>query len=233
MLLQGEIPTAPPVPPTPPAPPTYSFEDGFEQGNFGMWNQTRKSYDESLTVSNVLPYQGLYHGRFRSNGNGATEYAYVSKSVDSQELFARGYFYVARGLPLTDNDDRFFFMQLRAGDQTLVRIGVRRVNGVDRWVLYTREGTTLAGPFYDLSSVATMNAWYSIEIHWRRHISEGLVEIFVGGNKIFEISNINTDYNGNVSAIDFGILSVTRVQYGLTVYGDCFKISEMYIGPDV
>lgn len=232
MLLQGDVPTTPPAPPTPPTPPTYSFEDGFEQGDFSMWNQTSKSYDESVTVSNVRPYQGLYHGRFRSNGNGATEYAYVSKSLDSQELFARGYFYVARGLPLTDNDDRFFFMQLRAGDQALLRIGVRRVNGVDRWTLYARDGTTLAGPYYDLSSVATMNTWYSIEIHWKRNISEGLVEIFLGGNKIFEISNINTDYFGNANAIDFGILSVTRVQYGLTVYGDCFKISEMYIGSD-
>jgi len=123
-------------------------------------------------------------------------------------------------------------MQLRAGDQTLIRIGVRRVNGVDRWTLYARDGTTLAGPYYDLSSVATMNRWYCIEIHWKRSISEGLVEIFLGGEKILEISNINTDYFGNASAVDFGILSVTRVQYGLTVYGDCFEISETYIGQD-
>jgi hypothetical protein len=236
MLLQGDVSTTPPpAPPAPPTPPasTALFEDGFEQGDFSLWDQTRRSYDESVTVSSVRPYQGVFHGRFRSNGNGATEYAYVSKSVDSQELFVRGHFYIARGLPLTDNDDRFYFMQLRAGDQTLARIGVRRVNGVDRWVLYARDGTNWAGPYYNLSSVATRNEWYSIEIHWKRHVSEGLVEVYLGGEKILEISEINTDYFGNADMVDFGILSVTRVQYGLTVYGDCFKISEGYIGPDV
>jgi hypothetical protein len=230
MLLQGDVPTPPPAPPTP---PTYSFEDGFEQGDFSMWDQTSKSYDESVTVSNVRPYQDLLHGRFRSNGNSATEYAYVSKGVDSQELFVRGYFYIARGLPLTDNDDRFYFMQLRAGDQTLARVGVRRVSGVDRWVLYARDGTNWADPYYNFSSVASMNRWYSIEIHWKRHVSEGLVEVYLGGEKMLEISEINTDYFGNADKVDFGILSVTRVQYGLIVYGDCFKISEAYIGTDV
>jgi hypothetical protein len=233
MLLQGDVPTPPPAPPAPPTPPTYSFEDGFEQGDFSMWDQTSKSYDESVTVSNVRPYQGLFHGRFRSNGNSATEYAYVSKGVDSQELFVRGYFYIARGLPLTDNDDRFYFMQLRAGDQTLARVGVRRVSGVDRWVLYARDGTNWADPYYNFSSVASMNRWYSIEIHWKRHVSEGLVEVYLGGEKMLEISEINTDYFGNADKVDFGILSVTRVQYGLIVYGDCFKISEAYIGTDV
>jgi hypothetical protein len=233
MLLKGDVSTTPPIPPAPPAPPTYYFEDGFEQGDFSMWDKTSRSYDESVTVSSVRPYKGLFHGRFRSNGNGATEYAYVSKSLNREELFARGYFYVARGLPLTDNDDRFYFMQLRAGEQAVARVGVRRVNGVDRWVLYARNGTSWADPYYDLSSVATMNQWYSIEVHWKQHVSQGLVEVFLGGEKILEISGINTDYFGNADTMDFGIISATRVQYGLTVYGDCFKMSGTYIGPEI
>jgi len=67
--------------------------------------------------------------------------------------------------------------------------------------------------YYNLSSVANMNSRYSIEIHWRRHVSEGLVEAYLGGEKILEVSGIDTDYFGNADAADFGILSITRVQY--------------------
>lgn len=132
-------------------------------------------------------------------------------------------------MTLSDNDDDFYFLRLTAGSQPLAGIGVRRNTGVDKWVLYARSGSGFIGPIYATSPTITMSQWYCIELHWKQDTSQGLVEIFIDGVRIFQITGINTAYYGNAQRAELGITSTTNVQKSLVVYADCFVLSRTYV----
>ena len=226
MLLQAEVSTPPPPPP-----PTSYFNDDFESQDFSRWTGTTTSSGESATVVDYLPYRGNYHGRFTSNGGGNIENAYSYKVIDEDELYARGYFYVARSLPLADNEDRFYFLRFRADGQSVAGAGIRRNGGVDQWIIYARDGSSWIGPVYASSPIVEEDRWYCIELHWNKDSSHGLAEIYVDAVKVLEVGNINTAYFGNADEVDFGLISATNIQNDLIVYGDSFALSNTYIGP--
>jgi hypothetical protein len=209
------------------------FDDGFESGDFNMWKGTVTSYGETATVRNWQPHHGSFHGRFTSNGEGDMENAYCYTTIDAGEVYAKGYFYIARGLPLTDNGDRFYFLRFRAGSQSLAGVGIRHNGGIDCWVVYARSGSGWIGPIFTSSPPIETGRWYCIEFHWKRDASQGLVEMYIDGVEVLEIAGIDTAYFGNVDTIDFGLISVTDVQNDLIVYGDCLILSERYIGPEI
>ena len=210
--------------------PSALFEDGFESGDFGQWTGTTVSSGESATVASTLPHHGTYHGSFTTNGGNSWESAYSYIDIDEDEVYARGYFYVDDGLPLVDDDDRFYFLRFPAQGVSLTGAGVRRSDGVDKWVMYARDGEGWAGPVYATSPAIEAGRWYCVELHWKEHSSQGLVEMYVDGERVLEMENIDTSYYGNADEIDFGAISVTHVQDGLVVYGDCFEASNGYIG---
>jgi hypothetical protein len=56
--------------------------------------------------------------------------------------------------------------------------------------------------------------------------------MYVDGVKVLQTTGIDTSYYGNASSINFGLSEVMNVQNSLRVYGDCFILSESYIGPE-
>ena len=224
MLLQTEVSTPPPS-------PTSIFEDNFDSADFSKWTGTRTSSGGTASVVDTLPYQGGFHGKFTSNGGGEVEYAYCYRTIDEEEVYARGYFHVASGLPLENNDDRFYFIHLRTGSQYSAGVGIRRHDGSDKWVLYGRNGSDWVGPIYAMSPAIETNRWYCIELHWKKHAMHGVVETYVDGERILVIENIDTARFGNVSEISFGLTPALGMQKSLDVYGDCFAVSDTYIGP--
>jgi hypothetical protein len=208
------------------------FEDNFESKSFGAWTGVYLTQGETATVTNRLFHHGTYSAQFSSNGDGVTENAYCYKTISEPEVYARGYIYIASGMPLPDNEDRFYFLRLRSGSQSLVGVGIRRNSGVDKWVLYARSGSGFVGPVYATSPKITMGRWYCIELHWKRDASQGLVEMYVDGIKILSINGINTAYYGNAQRIEFGLITATNVNKALMIYGDCFVLSYKYNGPE-
>ena len=206
------------------------FDDDFESGDFSKWTGTLTTSGETTTVASYGPYSGNYHGRFASDGSSGAEHAYCYKTVNEEKVYARGYFRIVKGLPLSDNDDRFYFIRFRAGDQSLAGVGIRRYNGVERWMVYGRDGSSWVWPTYATSPSIEMNHWYCIELFWLKDASQGRIEVYIDGQKIFEITGINTAYFGNVDSVHFGLIHAAGVQNNLIVYGDPFAISNTYIG---
>ena len=56
--------------------------------------------------------------------------------------------------------------------------------------------------------------------------------MFVDGQKVLELTNIDTDNYGNVDAVNIGYVSATGVQQNMIVYSDLIKISNSYVGPE-
>jgi len=75
--------------------------------------------------------------------------------------------------------------------------------------------------------------WYSVELHWKLGLSTaGVVELYVDGVKIIEVTGINTAYFGNARRVDLGLVQATGVQKSLTINADCAMVSQSYIGPE-
>jgi hypothetical protein len=225
MLLQG----APSVAPPSPSPDTL-FEDSFESGDFSKWTGTSVSPGDTATIVNWKPHHGTYNGRFSSDTSSSVEYAHCYKVIDNSEIFARAYVCVPRGLSLSQDDDRFYLVRLRAGSQSLAAVGIKHDGGADKWIIYASDGSKRVGPFYATSPTIQMNRWYCVELHWKKDASQGLVELYVDGMKILKATNIDTSYYGNVAKVDFGLISDTDTEQTMIVYGDCFKLSSTYIG---
>lgn len=207
-------------------------EDGFESNSFAKWTGVLASSGEAAITINWRAHHGKYSARFSSNAGGATEYAYTYKTISETDVYVRGYFYFAAGLPLTDNGDRFYVLRLMAGSQSLASVGVRRNNGVDKWVLNARSGSGSAGPVYATSPTVAMGRWYCVELHWKQDTAQGLIEMYVDGVKILQITGLNTAYFGKSDRLDFGLVEAANVQKSLVVYGDCFVLSRAYVNPE-
>ena len=225
-------PTLSPTPtPTSAPSPNVVFADNFESQNFNQWTNTEISSGETASVVRWNFNSGLYSAKFTSNGGANTEDAYVSKTIGESEVYARAYFYVANGLPLADNSDRFYLTELMAGTQYLAGVGIRHNNGVDKWVLYARSGSSWIGPYYVSTSTVAEGHWYCVELHWKQSSSGGVVELFINGAMVQQITGLNTGTYGKATSAIFGLSSATGVQNKLEIYADSCTISRSYVGP--
>ena len=217
MLLKGHI-------------PIFPFEDGFESGNLTKWTGNSKTSKETVEATTLRPYIGNFHGKFVSNGDEDRENAYCFKSLSDgeSEIYARGYFAIDQGLPMSDNDDRLYFIRLTCDDESLAGIGIKRDKGVDKFVLYTRNKTLW--PEKTIAFNYEMKTYHCFELHWKMNSQQGLAEMFVDGKKILEIKSLDTSYFGKVNIAQFGIIYTKSIQNGITVYGDNFKLSKTYVG---
>ncbi|MBS7634464.1 heparin lyase I family protein [Candidatus Bathyarchaeota archaeon] len=217
-------------------PSSRIFSDGFESGSFNAWSGTAVTSGETATVVTSRRHHGSYSAKFTTNGGGAasstSENAYVYKSIDVDEVYVRGYFYIENGLPLSDNNDRFYFLRLYGSSIAIAYAGIRKINGADKWTVYLR--TDKGGSWTDAVSgpLPQVGKWYCIEIHWKKDPSNGLMELYVDGVKIISVTNVNTAPYGNAKRLDFGIVNAVGVQKSLTVYGDCLVIAKTPIGTE-
>jgi len=234
LLVQSSLSTTPtnppePDPPSPPNPPQDEiFNDGFESGNFGSWDSIITTTGETAMVDDLNPHGGNNHAIFTANG-GEWEDAYSSISIDEDEVNVRGYFYLENGLPV-DEEDRSYFIRLKSNNEWLASIGIRKVNNVNQWVLYARDGDTWPGPRFSQQPNVELGRWYSIELSWKKSV-EGSVDVFINGQKMIGLSGIDTSYFGNVDAVEVGITPNVNNLNGLVVYVDDLVISTDYIGP--
>jgi hypothetical protein len=212
------------------APPSPTvFEDGFESGSFSAWTGTGVSAGETATVVTAMAHHGTYSAKFASNGGGSSGIAYCYKTVPSAtELYARGYFRVTAS-GIADESDRFFFLVFKAGTEKVAFAGWRRIGGVVKWCLIIRHGS---GWVYTVSTASpALNQWYCVELHWRKDAATGLGELYVNGVLACIITGKNTAYYGDVNRVDFGLAEVMYCG-ATTVYADCAKMANVYIGPE-
>jgi hypothetical protein len=216
--------------PPPPPPSTTYFADGFESGNFGSWSGTAVSSGETVGVVTSTVHSGLRSARFTTNGGAGQEKAFCYKSLNLGEAYVRGYFYIGSGLPLTDNGDRLYLIRF-TGTQILAYAGIRRESGVDKWVIYVRNGANWYGYVSNSSApLPQTGKWICVELHWKMSSTQGLVELYVNNVKIISVTGINTGYYGNATRVDFGLPYVGDVQKSLSVYADDACISQSKIG---
>jgi hypothetical protein len=204
---------------------TIIFVDDFESNDLRKWDDTVATYGESVSAYSYAPYEGDHHARYASDGSGSSDNAYTSVDVNEEEIHVSGYFYPIIGMPLRDEDDRFYFVRLQGDGQSLAAAGIRRRNGVDNWIIFARDGSGWVGPEYS-SSPGVEEKWYRLELHWVKDSRDGYVELYVDGRRVLELTGLDTDNYGNVDAVNIGLVSATGVQQDMIVYSDLIEISS-------
>jgi sarcosine oxidase delta subunit len=201
-----------------------SFQDGFEAGDFTTWSGTSASPGENISVVSDFPHHGNYGARFATNGDGVYENAYCHKSVISNNLYVRGYFYVSQS-GIEADLDRIFFIVFRSGTSGLAYAGWKRDAGEVKWCITVRDSTSYADIF---SSVSPMTSrWYCIQLHLKKDVSSGLVEMWVDGVIVCSAENLNTAAYGDISIVQVG-LAETYVHGATIAYSDCVEIAGTY-----
>ncbi len=222
-------PDEPPPEPPPPEPETI-FEDNFESGTINPWTGTGRTSGETITVTNDEAHHGIYAVRCAKTGTSTNrENAYLYKSIgEVQEAYANGYFRIDGSTGsqiLTDEGATVYFMRFSDGIQALASAGIRRESGIVKWLLYS-GGVYMTAV---TTTAVTADHWYNIELSW--NAGKGIAEMFVDGTKILRIV-VGIGYKINAKFVDIGIIAATGVEDQLTVYCDCFRLSNTYIGPE-
>ena len=160
-------PTTTPTPtptPTPTNPPTNTvFTDNFESRSLNNWNRITKTYGETVAISSSTPYDGSYDAKFTTTGKSyGRENAYLSKTVNMETIRAHGYFRISSSTStiLRDNGDRLYLISFTNSDGDVAYAGIRRENGVNKWVLYANGAKTSSA-----ISIST-NRYYNVELRW-------------------------------------------------------------------
>jgi predicted deacylase len=205
------------------------FEDGFETGNFNAWSGLTITSGGKAAVSNAKPYKGAYSARFETVAiSSGTVRACVYKKINENSIvYARAYFYVDAGLPLSDNDDRFTLIQFLGGNGGIIaNLQIRRVNGRDSFAILAYDKLAATTAVYPQTKT-----WYCLEFYIKVDPAQGAVKAYINGVERISITNINTARYGEVSVIRFGLANSINVQHNVIAYCDSAKISTSYIGP--
>ena len=209
------MPEPEPEPEPDPEPYPTLLSDGFESGSFARWDGTIVTSGEAVTVSETMVAVGSYSAKFRSNGGRSYENAYCYENLASlNNVRVSGSFYVSESGINSDND-RFYFMMLRSGNNGLAYAGWKRTNGVVRWTVTLRDGTIYTDVFS--TSSPTTGRWYDVELHWLMGRT-GMAELTVNGVVVVSATK-NTSVFGGASVLQFGLSELYDCAR-TTVYGD-------------
>jgi len=216
----------------PPAPQVI-FEDEFESGDYSAWTGVSTTTGDNASVTALNPYTDRYASQFQTDAIASgTKYAYCYKSLSSAftDVYARAYFYIADGLPLDDNDDRFGLIGFEVGSQLQCTLRVRRSGGVDKFNIVGLNGTGSVSKDSD-AVFPVEERWFCIEFFIRVHSTIGEYRAWINGVERITITNIDTTRHGDgVSHVRFGLTSTINVQHRVEVYCDSAVIATSYVG---
>lgn len=209
------------------------FEDGFESGDFSVWNGTYATAGDNATVTPLDPYEGIFHSNFQTGSIvSGVRYAYVYALLSPivSEVYARGYFYIVDGLPLDDNNDRFGLIGFEVGGQLHCTFRIQRSGGVDRFGIIGYNGSSVVAKSTD-AIYPVEGRWYCVEFYIKVHSTRGEYRAWINGVKRLSITNLNTTrYGTGVSCVRFGLTYTADVQHPVEIYCDSVVISTRYIG---
>lgn len=209
---------------------TVIFSDDFE--GTVAWTTMVKTAGEVIAIvvaPGVLGNQQNKAAQFSTNGVEAGEMCYLQKSLPQaySEIFVRQYIY-CDDIPATGKVS--IPLDIRNREASGGAVIAVQLTGSRLYLLYD-DATNPTGRLIDSGIDITVHRWYCIEVHAVVSASAGLVQLFVNGNKVAEVLNINNLTTvGPVQIIQTGERWFTgQVVHSLLV--DEFIAATAYIGP--
>ena len=195
--------------------PTVYFRDGFESGNFNLWNLPSGDSTGTRTVQTQVVNNGIYAASFT---NATNKYSYV---------------YTAMASPHSQTFTRFYFRLATLPQTTPLAIG-SAVSGSSSWEIdydssfqgldfYFWDSTGNVDSVFSTRGSILANTWYCVEIG-DSQTTAGVGQAWLNGALIGTV-------NANLStASPFATLMLYTTSAG-TVYFDDVVVSNLYNGP--
>jgi hypothetical protein len=230
MLLQSDNSVSPPSSDDDPSPPSVDvdadvlFEDDFESHSFAAWASTSESSGETVDVVDYAAYIGDYGARFSSSGSGGYEKAFAYEELsDINSVNTQAYFRIPQE-GLTDSNDRLKLVEYRAGSSIIAAAGLWQRSGSVYWWMESRDGSNYVETFSSIVSI-DVSDWFSLELRWENGAYDGAASLWVNGNRIYDITNDDTNNYGGCSQVKIGIAEAYNCEPTI-VYADQTKISN-------
>lgn len=77
-----------------------------------------------------------------------------------------------------------------------------------------------------------MNQWYCVEFYAKIDSTGGIFRMWVDGVLVLERTGLNTASVGNIAQVRAGLVYVYAITTGVSVYSDCFVLSNTYVGTE-
>jgi len=201
------------------------FSDGFESGDFSAWTGTTVTPDYgNLTVSSDKVYQGSFAARAEVLSQRAWTHAFAYKTfTERSSVYTRLYLYVE------DFSTSYYFrgfVEYIGTSLQVAKVGLRSDRAL--WLYYWSEGT-----YHELisSTIIPLQSWVCLEFKTVISGTDGEYRVWKDGMEVTDltVTGLNNSYAGNIRKVGCGIVGA----YGVngTVYIDCVKIADMYVGP--
>ena len=195
--------------------PTIYFKDGFETGDFSLWNLPSSDSTGQRTVQKLVVNSGTYAAAFTDTG---AQY---------------GYIYTALAAPQSQTFTRFYFRLTSLANSSAIALG-RNVNSANSWEIdfdAARNGLDFyfwnsAGATYSIFSPTgsiAVNTWYCVEIADTQTTS-GQAQGWLNGALL---GTVNADLS---NANPYARLMLYNSVAG-SFYFDDVVVSNLYNGP--
>jgi len=211
------------------------FSENFEGGDISRWDHTSIINGATISVLPNSPF-GDNYVNFTTFGLGSG-YQADALGIDRSlsEVYAAGYFQVVKGLPLSDDGDRFLFIYFGSSnpESAIALAGVIHTSdGFDHWAFGVLNGSCSGSSwnsFINTSTSVLPNRWYFVELYWKKDNINGTARMWVDNQLVGEIKNQNTSDCGDVYNLRMGINNASNIQQKLEVQGDCMSFGSKMI----
>jgi hypothetical protein len=208
----------------------YVFQDGFEGIYSAPWTGVSVS---GVTQSYSTDYAHHDAQSLKQTGiNLKGEYAEIYKTITSGTgYYMRSYIYFS-ALPDASSYRHWVgpTFESSGGGSTIMAALIYKASGLQYWgVDYYQAGHKVS-----YGSATTINAgtWYCIEIHCVISGTVGVVQLWVDGVLIVDLSGLDTNDRGNIASGACLACAEVGACTAYTLYQDCAVIDTSYIGPE-
>lgn len=212
------------------------FEDGFETGDASRWDGINITAGP-IVVNSDHPHHGAYNlcSTYLSTAIANSHACIYKGCAGHNHLFARAMnCIIDRGPPSTGWYRRhliFGFYEYPIGS-SICGFGIYNDGGVLKWLILYRH----AGAFASLiGGIVALNTPYAIECEIKRSdvgMTNGEARLWVNGKPVLEITGLdNSDRTINIATFGF-CNSETNLNGDQHFWGDCYVLSDHYIGSE-
>ena len=195
---------------------TVLFQDGFDDGTFDAWSE---SYGAISIVTTPI-----HHGGYAAKATGSGSKWIETLPAAYTDLYARMYVLFPAMLSAGTYAS---FLELKDEAWTEVDTPAAFVfeSGGAMYFGFTSPTTKDEGYF---AIPIQLNTWYCIEIRRKVGSGNGIAQMWIDGNLVFNrTAEIIT---GNNRPVQSGNIYTTHADFVL--FGDCYAVGDTYIGPE-
>ena len=212
------------------------FSDGFESGNFNLWNGGASYGGSGLApvVQSSAAHNGLYAAKFAIGTAAGNGYSILVDAVSSTSttMHIRAYCgfnatsiasgnYIYLGPTICDNTN--------SNDEAAL---IYNNGGKIVWGMRYRNNTGYQGAINTTSSIIpTANTWYSIEVMTTIGSGTGEVAMWINGISVIHVTGITNTIIPNLQNYQLGPYSSGTLTAPIAIYCDDAVMSTSYIGP--